>query len=92
VRQNCTLRVCLVRLRPPKVNQHAIAYVAGNITPAVLDSGPHMSLVRAQQFAKIFGIYAGRQRSGADQVAEHHAKLAPFGLLFSRLFDTAKRR
>src|SRR5262249_53218299 len=47
-----------------------------------LDSLGDALLIGGNDLAEVFGVQAGRQSRGADQVGEHHSDLAALGTVF----------
>jgi hypothetical protein len=74
------LRVILVRLGIPKVDEQAIAQVLGNVPVKALDDLRAGALVGAHDLPQVFGIEVGGEGRGAHQVTEQDRQLAPFGV------------
>jgi hypothetical protein len=74
-----------MRLWPAEIDQHPIADIASDEAVERLNGGGNAGLIAADDLAQILGIEPGRERGGADQVAEHHAERAAFGGGFRRV-------
>ena len=66
--------------RPAEIDQHAVTDVTGDEAVKLLDGGGDARLVGADDLPQILGIKPRRQGGGADEIAEHHAERAAFGL------------
>ena len=74
------LGIVLVRLRVAKIDQDAVAHVLGDKTVETADRLGDGPVVAAEQLAQILRVMTGRERGGADQIAEHHRQLTAFGI------------
>jgi uncharacterized protein YunC (DUF1805 family) len=66
------LRIVLVCLRIPEIDQDAVAHVAGDKPAKSLDNLGDAAMVSADDSAQILGIEPRGQGRRADQIAEHH--------------------
>ena len=73
------LGVVLMRFRIAEIDQHAVAHILGDKAGKAGDRVGDAAMIRANDLAQILGIEARRQRSRADQIAEHQGQLAPLG-------------
>ena len=74
------LGVVLVRDRPAKIGQDAVAQILSDMAFEPADDLRAGRLVRLHHRAQVLGIEPRRQRGRADQVAEQHGQLTAFGL------------
>ena len=73
------LGVVLMRLGIAEIDQHPVAHIFGDKAGKAGDRVGDAAMIRANDLAQILGIEARRQRSRADQIAEHQGQLAPLG-------------
>jgi len=74
------LGVVLVRLRIAKIDQDAVAHVAGDKPAKPFDCLSDAAMVGAENPAQILGIEPSGQGRRADQIAEHDRELAALGV------------
>jgi hypothetical protein len=74
------LGIVLVRSRITEIDQHPVAHVLGDKPVEATDRLGDSTVVIPDQLAQILRIMTGRERSRADQIAEHHGWLAPLGV------------
>ena len=76
--------IVLMRTRPPKICEHAIAHQFGDMPANPGDLAGNGVLVAAQYVAHRFRIQPDCQCRGVGQVDEHHRQLAPLGFITRR--------
>jgi hypothetical protein len=62
-----------------EIGQHAVAHEFGDEPVIARDRARRGLLIGANDLAHVLGIEPGRERSRADEVAEHHGELAALG-------------
>jgi hypothetical protein len=65
--------------QPARQGQHAVAHVFGDEATGLGDDLGAAAVIGANDCSKVLGIELGRERGGADEVAEHHGQLAALG-------------
>ena len=70
---------CSSAARITEIGQHAVAHVLGDKPAVAPDHLGAAAVIGADHLAQILRIEPRRQRRRADQIAEHHRKLAPLG-------------
>ena len=70
----------LVGLGIAEIGQHPVAHVLGDEAAGLGDEIGAAAVVCADDLAHILGVEARRERGRADEIAEHHRQLAPFGV------------
>ena len=68
-----------MRSRVAEIDQDSIAHVLGD---KPIEPGDHLgggTVIRGDDLAQILGIESSRERSRANEVAEHHGELATLG-------------
>jgi hypothetical protein len=73
------LSIVLMRPRVTKIDQHAIADIAGDKAVEACDCRSNAGLIAADDRTKILWVKSRRHLGGICHVAEHHAHLAAFG-------------
>jgi hypothetical protein len=73
------LGVVLMRLRVAEIHQHTVAHVPGDKAVGPSDYFGDSAVIHGDDLTQILGVESRRECSRADQVAEHHGQLAPFG-------------
>ena len=71
----------LVRPRPAKEGEHAVAHELGDVPAEAGDLGGDRVLVGREDLAHLLGVEPRRERRRADQVGEHHGQLPALGLV-----------
>ena len=85
------LGIVFVGARKAEINQHAVAHVFRDETVEAANHLGHAAVIGADHLAQLFGIEPRRQRRRADEVAEHHRQLPPFGLRLGRRTGSLRR-
>jgi len=75
---NRAFSIGFIGARPAEIDQHTVAHVAGDEPALLLHGVGDATLIAGHQLSQIFRIALRGQCRGADQVAEHDAKLAAF--------------
>ena len=79
-RPHRALGIVLMRLRVAEIGKNPVAHILGE---KPTKPGQHLgdrAIIRGDYLAQILGVEPGRQRGGADHVAEHDRQLTPLGL------------
>jgi hypothetical protein len=70
------LCIVLMRLRITEIGKHAVAHISGHDSLIVADDLGDAAMKERHHLAHVFRIKPRRERGRADQIAEHHRKLA----------------
>jgi hypothetical protein len=73
------LGVVLVGPRISEIGEHAVAHVFGDKPAGTLDDRGSAAVAGTDHRPQILEVEPRRQGRRADQIAEHHRQLAPFG-------------
>ena len=68
-----------MRLRVAEIDQNAVAHVPGDEAAGSGDDFGDGAVIRGDNLAQILGIEPRGECGRADQIAEHHRQLPPFG-------------
>ena len=79
-RAHGALRVILVRARIAEIGEDAVAHEPRDIAVVGGNDPCAGGTIGADHLPHVFGIEPRRERRRADQIAEHHGKVAPFGV------------
>src|SRR5262249_26755683 len=78
-RSHRALRVVLVGLWIPEVDEQAIPKILSDVAVKATNDLAAQLLIRTNDLVELFWIKLFREGSRIDDIAEHHGQLPPFG-------------